>query len=125
MQSQMRLTFENGIKDTEPKVLRPNELVSGEPLTITLGGGSEGVKYYVYGMGELEGIYDRAGYAIQEARRDIGCRYFFGPGLYMGKRETGILHTLRKQKRSGDRKVSRLWKHVNATWNSTTHIRWI
>lgn len=72
MQSQMRLTFENGIKDTEPKVLRPNELVSGEPLTITLGGGSEGVKYYVYGMGELEGIYDRAGYAIQEAEEISG-----------------------------------------------------
>lgn len=72
MQSQMRLTFENGIKDTEPKVLRPNELVSGEPLMITLGGGSEGVKYYVYGMGELEGIYDRAGYAIQEAEEISG-----------------------------------------------------
>ena len=72
MQSQMRLTFENGTKDTEPKVLRPNELVSGEPLTITLGGGSEGVKYYVYGMGELEGIYDRAGYAIQEAEEISG-----------------------------------------------------
>lgn len=72
MQSQMRLTFENGIKDTEPKVLRPNELVSGEPLTITFGGGSEGVKYYVYGMGELEGIYDRAGYAIQEAEEISG-----------------------------------------------------
>lgn len=72
MQKQMRLTFGDGIKKTEPKVLKPNQLVSGEPLTITLSGDSGSVKYYVYGMGELVGIYDRAGYAVQKAEQISG-----------------------------------------------------
>ncbi len=72
MQTQERLTFAEGIENTEPEILTPNELVSGEPLTITLSGGSEGVKYYVYGMGELQGIYDNAGNAIQAAANISG-----------------------------------------------------
>lgn len=72
MQRQMRLTFGEGLDETDPKVLKPNQLVSGEPLTITLSGDSDSVKYYVYGMGELEGIYDRAGYAIQKAEQISG-----------------------------------------------------
>ena len=67
MQTQTRLTFAEGIENTEPQVITPNELVLSEPLTITLSGSGEGVKYYVYGMGELEGIYDNAGNAIQAA----------------------------------------------------------
>ena len=67
MQTQTRLTFAEGLENTEPQVITPNELVLSEPLTITLSGSSEGVKYYVYGMGELEGIYDNAGNAIQAA----------------------------------------------------------
>ena len=67
MQRQVRITFGNGIESEEVSVLRPNQLVSGEPLTITLSGTSETEKYYVYGMGELDGIYDRASYAIQRA----------------------------------------------------------
>lgn len=72
MQTQERLTFTEGIENTEPEILTPNELVSGKPLTITLSGGSEGVKFYVYGMGELEGIYDNAGNAIQAAANISG-----------------------------------------------------
>lgn len=72
MQTQMRLTFGEGLENTEPAVLRPNQLVSGEPLTITISGDNDSVKYYVYGMGELEGIYDRAGYAIQRAQQVSG-----------------------------------------------------
>ena len=67
MQTQTRLTFAEGLENTEPQVITPNELVLSEPLTITLSGSGEGVKYYVYGMGELEGIYDNAGNAIQAA----------------------------------------------------------
>lgn len=72
MQTQMRLTFGEGLENDEPAVLRPNQLVSGEPLTITISGDNDSVKYYVYGMGELEGIYDRAGYAIQRAQQVSG-----------------------------------------------------
>ena len=72
MQTQERLIFTEGIENTEPEILTPNELVSGKPLTITLSGGSEGVKFYVYGMGELEGIYDNAGNAIQAAANISG-----------------------------------------------------
>lgn len=72
MQMQTRLTFAEGIENTEPQVITPNELVLSEPLTITLSGSGEGVKYYVYGMGELEGIYDNAGNAIQAAANISG-----------------------------------------------------
>lgn len=72
MQKQMRLTFKDGVKDTAPKVLRPNQLVSGKPLTITLGSTETGTRYYVYGMGELAGIYDKAGYAVQKAEQISG-----------------------------------------------------
>ena len=72
MQTQMRLTFGEGLENTDPAVLKPNQLVSGEPLTITISGDNDSVKYYVYGMGELEGIYDRAGYAIQRAQQVSG-----------------------------------------------------
>ena len=72
MQTQMRLTFGEGLGNTDPAVQKPNQLVSGEPLTITISGDNDSVKYYVYGMGELEGIYDRAGYAIQRAQQVSG-----------------------------------------------------
>ena len=37
-----------------------------------MGGGDSGEKFYVYGMGELVEIYDRAGYAIQKANEVSG-----------------------------------------------------
>lgn len=72
MGKQVRLTWKDGMDNTSARVVKPNQLVTGEPLTITLSGMESGEKYYVYGMGELVAIYDKAGYAIQKAEQIAG-----------------------------------------------------
>ena len=71
-EKQMRLTYEKGISDTVPKILRPKQVVGKKPITITLNDKSKSEKYYVYGMGELVAIYDKAAYAIQRAEQMSG-----------------------------------------------------
>lgn len=71
-QTQVRLTFADGIGNTEPALVKPGQIASREPLTVTLSGGDSGEKFYVYGMGELIEIYDRAGYAVQKANEVSG-----------------------------------------------------
>lgn len=72
METQVRLTFADGLGDTAPGFVRPGQIVSREPLTITLSGGDSSEKFYVYGMGELIAIYDKAGYAVQRANEVSG-----------------------------------------------------
>ncbi len=72
METQVRLTFADGLPGATPDFMRPGQMVSREPLTITLGGGSSSEKFYVYGMGELIAVYDRAGYAVQRANEVSG-----------------------------------------------------
>lgn len=71
-EKQMRLTYEKGISDTVPKILRPKQVVGKKPITITLNDKSKSEKYYVYGTGELVAIYDKAAYAIQRAEQISG-----------------------------------------------------
>lgn len=71
-ETQLRLTFAGGIGNTEPELIKPGQIASKEPLTVTLSGGDSGEKFYVYGMGELVAIYDKAGYAIQRANELSG-----------------------------------------------------
>lgn len=71
-ETQMMLKFTDGIPDAEPEYVRPGQIVSGEPLTVTISGGSDSEKFYVYGMGELVDIYDKAGYAVQRANEISG-----------------------------------------------------
>ena len=69
---QMRFTFENGIQDLAPKILRPKQVVKEKPMTVTLSDKSDSEKYYVYGMGELVAVYEKAAYAIQKAEEISG-----------------------------------------------------
>lgn len=71
-QKQVRMTFAEGIGSTEPARVKPGQIASREPLTVALTGGDSGEKFYVYGMGELLEIYDKAGYAIQKANEVSG-----------------------------------------------------
>ena len=71
-ETQLRLTFADRIGNTEPELIKPGQIASKEPLTVTLSGGDSGEKFYVYGMGELVAIYDKAGYAIQRANELSG-----------------------------------------------------
>lgn len=68
MGKQMRIRLSDGIADTSASVLKPNQRITGNALTITISGTSENLKFYVYGMGELVAVYDRASYAIQHAQ---------------------------------------------------------
>ena len=72
MEKQMRITFAEGAGDKSVKVIRPNQLASKNELEMVLADNSESVKYYVYGVGELAGIYDKASYAIQKAQKISG-----------------------------------------------------
>lgn len=69
---QVRMTFTDGISGTAPELLKPGQIASREPLTVTLSGGDSGEKFYVYGMGELVAVYDKAGYAVQKANEVSG-----------------------------------------------------
>ena len=72
MEKQMRITFAEGAGEKSVKVIRPNQLASKNELEMVLADNSESVKYYVYGVGELAGIYDKASYAIQKAQQISG-----------------------------------------------------
>lgn len=64
---QMRLTYEDGISDKEPKVLKPKQVLFENPTTITFDYNEKEKQYYVYGCGKLQGSYEKAGDAIQKA----------------------------------------------------------
>lgn len=69
---QVRLIFSEGIKDTEPEIIKAEQAVVKAPLEIGLTGDSTGDRYYVYGMGSLAAIYDRAAEAVQKAEEISG-----------------------------------------------------
>ncbi len=71
-EKQMRLTYESGISDKSPKMLRPKQVMLDEVITITLSDKFKSEKYYVYGMGKLVAVYDKAAYAIQKAEEISG-----------------------------------------------------
>lgn len=63
----VKFIYEDGIQDTDAKLLKPKLVMTGKPINITFDeSNAEGV-YYVYALGELQGVYDNAGYAIQQA----------------------------------------------------------
>ena len=72
MQKQVRIAFEEEKEKPEVKVFRPHQLITGEPMTITLSGTDSAEKFYVYGMGELAAVYEKAAYAIQKAEQISG-----------------------------------------------------
>ena len=71
-QRQMKLVFADGIEVLETTVAKPELSAAREPLTITLGENRAKEVFYVYGMGELEGVYARAGDAVQKAEQVSG-----------------------------------------------------
>lgn len=71
-QTQMRISYEEGISELSPKILRPKQVLTDDVITVTLSDKTETEKYYVYGMGELVAVYDKAAYAIQKAEQISG-----------------------------------------------------
>ena len=70
--TQVRLTFEDGLEDTEPLVSKADQVADRNPLEIELDGESGTEKFYVYGMGRLVAVCDSAGEAVQEAEQVSG-----------------------------------------------------
>ncbi len=69
---QYMLTFADGIDDRKPKILRAKQVLVEELYTKAFISNVEDNRYYVYGAGRLIGVYDRAGYALQEANEKEG-----------------------------------------------------
>lgn len=63
----MRLTFSEGIQDQQAKLLKPKQALSGKSVEISFDEAEMSGKYYVYAKGELQGVFDRAGQAVQKA----------------------------------------------------------
>lgn len=66
-QKQLRLTFGDGIADTEPKLLKPKQTLYEKPKVFSVDEEPKKESYLVYGYGELRGIYKRAGDAVLQA----------------------------------------------------------
>ena len=65
--TQMRLTYEDGISDKEPKVLKPKQVLFENTREISFETGERAFRYDVYGYGELLESYEKAGDAIRHA----------------------------------------------------------
>lgn len=66
-ETQYRLAYEDRIEDTKPKILKPKQVLFENPTTIAFESKNEKGYFYVYGLGEMAGLYDKAGYAVQKA----------------------------------------------------------
>lgn len=71
-ETQRRLTFTEKIKDISPEILRPKLVSVDDAVTIAFDDKAKTNKFYVYGVGELVGVYDKAAYAIQKAEQISG-----------------------------------------------------
>lgn len=65
--TQMRLAYEDGISDKEPKVLKPKQVLFENTQQISFESGEKTERYDVYGFGELQGSYEKAGDAVRLA----------------------------------------------------------
>lgn len=66
-ETQVRLTYDDGISDKEPKLLKPKQVVLENVPQVSLDRKKDENAYYVYGLGRLQGVFNTAGKAIQRA----------------------------------------------------------
>lgn len=71
-ETQVRLTFAETLKKTAPKLLYPKLVSIDDAVTIAFDDKIKTDRYYVYGVGELVAVYDKAAYAIQKAEQISG-----------------------------------------------------
>ena len=64
---QYMLSFEDGIEDKKPKILRPKQILVDNIYTKEFKNDVSENRYYVYGIGKLVGVYNHAGEALLEA----------------------------------------------------------
>lgn len=66
-ETQMKFVFADGIEDKEAKLLKPKQTKAKKSPQIAFSEEELKGRYYVYGYGELQGVYKVAGEAIQRA----------------------------------------------------------
>lgn len=110
-ETQMRLTFLDGISDKSAKVLKPKQVMQDNTAMPLSEGEDTGSGYYVYGLGALQGIYENAGEAIQKADSTSGV-VIASDGQYVWERgnryltysisgQDGLIASLQSQLASG------------------------
>lgn len=88
-QKVMRLTYEDGIKDSNAKLLKPKQVLFDKSMTIRFDESTMDGKYYVYALGELQGVYERASYAVIKANEVNGVAVS-SRQAYVWEEETGL-----------------------------------
>lgn len=71
-EKQMRLKYADGLSNTKPDMKEPKHVILENPATVAFDTTSKKSGYYVYGLGQMQGVYDKAGYAIQAADEVAG-----------------------------------------------------
>lgn len=71
-EKQQRITFGDGIESKTAKVLKPKQVMNKNAVTSKFHEEDMDGRFYVYGLGSLQGIYKNAGYAIQNADKVSG-----------------------------------------------------
>lgn len=110
-ETQVRIVYADGISDKEPKLLKPKQVLSGNSAVVTFDDTGATEKYYVYGLGSLRGVYDRAGEAIGAADEYNGVvvdskqRYVWERGnrnlKYTISNQDELIESIRTQLSSG------------------------
>lgn len=110
-ETQVRIVYADGISDKEPKLLKPKQVLNGNSAVVTFDDTGATEKYYVYGLGSLRGVYDRAGEAIGAADEYNGVvvdskqRYVWERGnrnlKYTISNQDELIESIRTQLSSG------------------------
>lgn len=110
-ETQVRIIYADGISDKEPKLLKPKQVLIEDAAVVTFDNTDATEKYYVYGLGSLLGVYDRAGEAIRAANECNGVvvdskqRYVWERGnrnlKYTISNQDELIESIRTQLSSG------------------------
>lgn len=71
-ETQYRLVFEEGIDDKKAVEMRPKQVLFERDTTLSVEDVSEKTYYSVYGLGGLKDVYEKAGDALQAAKKISG-----------------------------------------------------
>ena len=71
-ETQMRLVFGDGMEHKKAKVLRPGQVLFERDTTLTFEEQTKGNYYSAFGLGELVGVYEEAGEALEAAKAVFG-----------------------------------------------------
>ncbi len=68
----MQLVLSTNLKETNPTIVNPKQVLAKEDITLKLKTAKEELKYYVYAKGRIQGIYQDIGEAVIEANNMAG-----------------------------------------------------